>query len=325
MSFNWQVYRELNPDLVNAGLKTPEQFNRHYLTHAKLDKRDFSIYQLYPDFNPINYKNNNNDLVNLSIAALELHWIKHGRFEKRVYTNSRSNVYNLINGIGIIYWINLDRCTERKNNMINILQNINVPNERISASDGKIDNNMRCNFIIECNDHVNRNNYEYACLLSHLRTIQKFYESCYNNCIILEDDCSMEFSKYWNKDISTVINNAPSDWDIIMLNHIVDTNVKLTDLYSVWRPEIYSTLSYIINKKGASKIMNMYKDNMWKLKDITHTSDYVIFNKCNTYVYKYCYFTINNNNDSTIHDSHVSFQIASKKYSEKLWNNYIHN
>ena len=27
----------------------------------------------------------------------------------------------------------------------------------------------------------------------------------------------MEFLKYWNKQISTIIKNAPRDWDIIML------------------------------------------------------------------------------------------------------------
>jgi GR25 family glycosyltransferase involved in LPS biosynthesis len=326
MSFNWKVYRELNLDLVNAGLKTEEQFNRHFLIHGRRDKRLNSVYQLYPDFNPIAYKRNNSDLSNLSIPALELHWIKFGRFEKRIYETATKTKYNLINGIGMIYWINLDRCVERKNNMLNMLKDTNVLNERISAVDGKTDNNILSNFIIEKNDPKNRNIYEYACLLSHLNTIKKFYRSRYSNCLILEDDCSMEFYKYWNKDINTVINSAPSDWEIIMLNYIIDTNTPpLNDTYNVWRPDIYSTLSYIINKKGASKIMNMYKNNMWVITDNTHTSDYVVYNMCRTYVYKYCYFTINNNNDSTIHDNHISFQIASKYYSGKIWNNNNNN
>jgi hypothetical protein len=39
MSFNWEVYRNLNPDLTRAGLKTREDFVRHYLTFGIRENR----------------------------------------------------------------------------------------------------------------------------------------------------------------------------------------------------------------------------------------------------------------------------------------------
>jgi hypothetical protein len=91
MSFNWKIYRELNPDLLKAGLNDQNKLSKHYLLHAKADKRLYSVYQLYPDFNPITYKEKYDDLKNMSIEDLELHWIKNGRYEKRSYNNSIPN------------------------------------------------------------------------------------------------------------------------------------------------------------------------------------------------------------------------------------------
>ena len=39
MSFNWEMYRELNPDLVKAGLRTKQQYERHYMMYGKRECR----------------------------------------------------------------------------------------------------------------------------------------------------------------------------------------------------------------------------------------------------------------------------------------------
>lgn len=46
-------------------------------------------------------------------------------------------VYSKINGISSINWINLDRSPDRRKNMESLLNNVNVPKNRISAIDGK--------------------------------------------------------------------------------------------------------------------------------------------------------------------------------------------
>jgi GR25 family glycosyltransferase involved in LPS biosynthesis len=42
-----------------------------------------------------------------------------------------------LEGIDIIYYINLDRSVERRKNMEELLSHFNIPNVRISAVDGK--------------------------------------------------------------------------------------------------------------------------------------------------------------------------------------------
>jgi hypothetical protein len=42
MSFNWEVYRDLNPDLIRAGLRTQQQYERHYVMYGRREGRKFN-------------------------------------------------------------------------------------------------------------------------------------------------------------------------------------------------------------------------------------------------------------------------------------------
>lgn len=225
-----------------------------------------------------------------------------------------------LNCIDIIYWINLDRSTERRKNMENILKNIKIPNKRINAVDGKIlpDYQIynRFNGLNNMSTKI-----EYACLLSHLDTIKMFANSQYTNALIFEDDISLEYIKFWNKTVCEIIKNAPNDWDIIMLNYMSHQN--LTKLYTEnINGDISSCQSYIINKKGAQKLMNqiLFLDGRYKLnKNFTQTADNYIFSSLKTYVYKYPYFTYPIENDSTIHNSHLDYHRYGKLLALMRW------
>jgi GR25 family glycosyltransferase involved in LPS biosynthesis len=204
--------------------------------------------------------------------------------------------------------------------MLNILKNINIPNQRINAIDGK---NISNNYIIDRLKGINRmrTKTEYACLLSHLDTIKLFSNSPYVNALILEDDISLEYTKYWNKSICDIIKNAPSDWEIIMLNYISINN--LIELYTHnIDGKISSCQAYIINKKGATKLMNhiLLFDNKYTLnKHFTHTADDYIYSSLKTYVYKYPYFTYSIENDSTIHNWHLDYHNYGKVTALIRW------
>jgi hypothetical protein len=85
MSFNWEIYSILNPDLLKAGLNTKQQLERHYLVHGKKENRHINVNHVYADFDTENYKKNNIDLQHMNNQQLELHWLKHGRYENRHY------------------------------------------------------------------------------------------------------------------------------------------------------------------------------------------------------------------------------------------------
>ena len=123
---------------------------------------------------------------------------------------------SLLNGIDIIYWINLDRSLDRKKRMLQMFTDDsfkNIPIKRFSAVDGKNEN------IDEMMTMRKRKltNPEYGCLLSHLEIINEFSNTDYNTALLLEDDITLDFKKYWKSSVREVIDNAPNDWEIIML------------------------------------------------------------------------------------------------------------
>lgn len=229
------------------------------------------------------------------------------------YTSTEiKNKLEYINNIDAILWINLDSSVERRNNMLNILSNFNVLNIRISAFDGNFNHHIKTDyFLCENENYPNYSNKEYAILKSHLNAIETYLNFNidnlkYKTALIFEDDISLDFINYWNIDTKTIVENAPKDWDIIMLGYF-SLNINRKELYSKWNNE-WSGLSYLINYDNIKKIKNLKKDEKWICKkDDLMVSDNYIFSKVNTYVYKYPLFTFPNENNSTFHDDHLQY------------------
>ena len=108
------------------------------------------------------------------------------------------NEKKYLDGIDIIYWINLERSPDRKKNMEEMFQDSafsGILNERIIGVDGKKD---KIYDMIQVSKHT-ANDSEYGCLLSHLNAIKQINESNHDIALILEDDCTLELKKYWKK------------------------------------------------------------------------------------------------------------------------------
>ena len=223
---------------------------------------------------------------------------------------------NYLDGVDAIYWINLDRSPERHDNMQTLLSNKpfdDIPNYRISATDGKIPNtiNKKLGIYTKQDDITD---YEYACLISHLNAIQEFSNSNYNIALILEDDVTLEFQKYWKKSISEIINSAPSDWGIITLYYTIQ-NGKFVDNEFEKHSYVYTgALAYIINKKAANIFITSQMENgKYNLGNhARHISDWYIYHSINTYIYRYPMFIYKTENDSTIHETHLSEHVQTK-------------
>ena len=242
-----------------------------------------------------------------------------------IFQKKEGMTNNYLDGIDIIYWINLDRSKDRKQNMEKMFSDeafSGIPNKRISAIDGTDDKNVY-NLLETCNV----TNKECACLLSHMEAIREFNKSNYEIALILEDDSTLEFKKYWKKSVKEIINNAPNDWEIIMLNYIIIPDLKNHPFYDWSRTDseysdehLAGTLSYLINKKGSNKLLNSCNDshscynNKYILSDkYLHQSDGHIYFSLKTYVYKYPMFIYKENNDSEISASHDDLNEAARK------------
>ena len=299
--FTWQIY---NLEKFKNKSKNTINFK---LTKKQTKKIKKSISIKLQNLNSFN----KNKIIQPDINYYETH------------TYNDHNKY--INGIDIIYWINLDRSIDRRKRMVKVLKNFNIKNKRIKASDGKLesDNDIYEQFMT---DKFKMTKLEYACLLSHLNTIKEFANSNYETALIFEDDISLEFSIYWNKTVSKIISEAPKDWDIIMLGYSPVPGLKLLNIYTdnTIENNIYSTIAYIINKKSALKFINsIYTNNKYYLPSkINHQADTFIYKSLKTYTYKYPYFTYITNNISTI-GNNIYIHNYSKIKTLEIWTNYI--
>ena len=322
-------------DFYNIDYDDSEK-NINYILFDEIYDYSFSTYfHLIKKCYFITFSNNKNNLSKINLYdifnkitiynLLIKHVLSYNFIDNNLEIINKTN-YNFINNIDIIYWINLDKSIKRKLNMEKILQNINVKNIRINGIDGNIiDNINKKYFICDNTDYPKYSNKEYAILLSHLNTIETFSminysELKYGYALVCEDDLSIDFINYWSFDIKSIINNAPEDWDIIMLGYF-SLNINFKELYKKWNNE-WSAISYLVNHKSIQKIKDFKKDNKWNCNEYDlMVSDNYIFSKFNTYIYKYPYFTFPNNNDSTFHEDHLNYHCIYKNCNYLVLNN----
>ena len=124
---------------------------------------------------------------------------------------------------------------------------------------------------------------------------------------------TLEYEPYWIEDLDTVINNAPSDWEIIQLAITCDRFdydfYKNTTNYIPHKYHYYSTVCYAINRRAAKRAVDI------QFASSDYQADMVLYKFFKTYTYKYPMFTHRDNIPSTINpsDGHIAYHILSRK------------
>lgn len=239
-------------------------------------------------------------------------------FDDKLLNNINEFLINKINKVNKVYYINLERNADRNNNMIEILNNFNIEYKKIEGLDGRKINNIKDDYF--CNSkNINYNsNAEYAVLYSHLSTIKQAMDKEGDYFLIFEDDCCLDFCKYWNESLDKIIEDAPDDWEIIMLGYFT-LNLNFESKYRLWNND-WSALSYIIKKSSIVKINEYIINNKFKLFEDVNVADNYLFRIFKTYLYKYPLFTITNNNKSTFHNDHDQYQKIYKNINYLILN-----
>ena len=125
-----------------------------------------------------------------------------------------------------IYYINLNRSTDRNDKIQNSLDTLNTNYYRVSAIDM---NNITCDkyskgniddlqYIVKQNKIYNPKGKEIAIILSHLKALNEIIKNNHDIAIIIEDDISFQYIKNWNDQINEIILKAPSNWNILKLH-----------------------------------------------------------------------------------------------------------
>jgi hypothetical protein len=165
--------------------------------------------------------------------------------------DKNKSIYKL-NGIGPIYYLNLDGQPERREYMESQFEYWEIENyTRISAYDGREDD---LSDIIKGRYPERMTSGEVGCVTSHLKAIKYWYETSDSPyAIIMEDDCNLDLVKYWNFTWSDFYCRIPYDWDVMQIAIICtgDVHVKVHKRFV----NEFSTACYLITRHHAEKLI----------------------------------------------------------------------
>lgn len=168
--------------------------------------------------------------------------------------------------IDVVYYINLDKREDRNTHMKQILQDLELPKEKI----------YRISAVL------NTQRGAMGCSESHVNTIKKFIESGKNTCIVLEDDFIYEDKNNFWKSIEQVF-QSNVDFDIIQLayNHrnLIAEDTKHSFLKKVLNGQ--TTSGYIVTKQFAPTLLANFENGLKSLRKSVSEN--------NVYDYTYTY------------------------------------
>jgi len=229
------------------------------------------------------------------------------------------------------YWINIDRCIDRKEFMENQFKQKNIDNFRISAETPEtiIDYN-----IIRNEDSINTTTpQEISCILSHLKAIEQGYNDGDSYFCILEDDldfANIDFNKILHY-VEEAQNKTNENVEILQLytsGHPVVIQLYnehfLKDDVIIKRAESYpGAVYYLLSREGARKILDKYllsKNNY----DISYSSwtaaDNIIYAAVNSFVLTYPVVVTDIAYGSTLHPEHLPNHEYCNNIIRHIWN-----
>jgi len=231
------------------------------------------------------------------------------------------------------YWINIDKCVDRKSFMETQFLKKNIDNIRIEAETPE----TIANYTIIRNNESTNIPEEIACILSHLKAIQKGYDDGDDYFCIVEDD--MDILKLDFTKLFSYINNAqlqdPDNIEMVQL--FIISNIDIIKLFSdytignsdykefiIKRNGDYTSAGYyLLSRDGAKKILNKFKlsETYYDLSFSQWTvSDNILYRAVNTYILTYPIAVSNTQYISTIHPHHLSNHKNANYVINQIWN-----
>lgn len=185
---------------------------------------------------------------------------------KNIYLYLISNLFIMFTKI---YYINLDRRNDRRKHIEEQIKSINWNGnaERLSAIDG---NTLKYNDLTDIftkeslddafgikKSKVNTSKGALGCALSHRNIYQKVLTGNDDYVLILEDD--IEFTPDF---INKVNNLSVSNFDILWLGYHFAGVKENYPNYMIPKDYLYGLFGYVINKKAASALLNIFPTSM---------------------------------------------------------------
>ncbi len=216
--------------------------------------------------------------------------------------DKNKSIYKL-DGIGPIYYLNLDGQPERREYMETQFDYWGIKNyTRVSSYDGRDDD---LSDILKGRYPDMMSSSEIGCTTSHLKAIKQFYETGEPYAIMMEDDCSLDLIRYWNFTWKDFYGRIPYDWDVCQIAIICtgDLHIKIHKRFV----NEFSTACYLITRHHAKKLIDLHcKGEKYKLDNGVRprpVADDLIYNSGNTYALPLLLYKTELG--SSIHQDHV--------------------
>ena len=208
-----------------------------------------------------------------------------------------------------LYFINLTRSKNRKNNLIKHLNPYFKNLIRVSAFDYKLKNDKIR--LLNCCNKI-----EQVVSYSHIKAINKAYNDGCDEAFISEDDVYLDFVNKLEISVNDIIKFKPNDTECIIFYQtcrgkmIKSLNTK--KMFVPHEEDHDGAVIYYITRKGMKKIIDLYLDKKHnkfdlstlfcdtKLKNRRHNSERVLFFNLKTYIYSKPTFNIRREIISTI-------------------------
>ena len=229
------------------------------------------------------------------------------------------------------YWINMDKCIDRKEFMDNQFKQKNIDNFRISAETPE----TIINYNIIRNDEsiTTTTPEEISCILSHLKAIEQGYDDGDPYFCILEDDldfANIDFSKIlcYVEEAQNKNNEKVEILQLYTSGHPVVIQLYnehfLKNEVIIKRAESYpGAVYYLLSREGARKILDKYvlsKNNY----DISYSSwtaaDNIIYAAVNSFVLTYPVVVTDIAYGSTLHPEHLPNHEYCNNIIRHIWN-----
>lgn len=231
------------------------------------------------------------------------------------------------------YWINIDKCVDRRQYMEQQFNSKMIENFRIEA---ETPNTIKEYQIMRNEKSTAATPEELSCIISHLKAIKKGYEDGDPYFCIVEDD--MVLNKINFDKILTHIKIAEecSDEPIDILQLHTNGHPSVIKMYNenflkyneIIKKRDYDYPSagyYLISRQGAKKLLEKYVISD-KAYDLSHkecewsAADNIIYIAVNSWILTYPITISNVNYGSTIHPEHLYNHEYCNNVNRDIWN-----
>lgn len=180
------------------------------------------------------------------------------------------DLQNKLKGFPMVYYINLDHRTDRRESMETQFKYLGIENyHRVNASKYHISKYDEWKDLV-VEQEILESLSVMSVALNNIETIVNWYDTYPSEtCIMMEDDLSMQNIKYWNFDWTYFENNLPENWECIQLyfcNAYSLDGLSIPMFLHKRRDRAGCGAAYLINRSYAKKVKDlMYRDGKYRL------------------------------------------------------------